>query len=239
MSLGIEVGRLRQLLLDKATEWTQSVYDCPQLARLNEAAEQALAQANRPMPPFVGNLKGFRINLESANLTDFSPQEARGLFVLEVEKPQMLAGMAQMLVPGMEEMNLEPGGDPVVMPEELMHVAVEGMQVTAAMSRDAIGVSLGEEQKDNLMEFLEADADNGNVFFSMSYDMAAQLQMQARVQQNLLEEAAEEGRSGENEELMRMVRDMQTAYMEMLGRARLEVSFTPEGVVFYNRVTFK
>ena len=80
--------------------------------------------------------------MDEVDFADFSPEKARGMISLEVEKPQMLIGMAQMFVPGMENLELEPGGDPIEVPQELLSFSAEGISVFAAMSNDSIGTDV-------------------------------------------------------------------------------------------------
>jgi hypothetical protein len=237
MSLGIQLGRLREFLLDKASAWTSQPFQCPQLAGLNQAVQNGFAQLNRPMPPFIGNVNGFRMKLQSLDFANPAPENARGMLVLEVEKPQMLVGMAQSFVPGMENLQLEPGSDPVEIPQELMTIAIEGMHLSAAMSSDALAVSMGEDQRAGLMDYLEAEGDNEGSFFSVSYDMAAQMELQRKMREQAAASAADIG-DAEGTEMLQMLREVEDSYRAMLGRAWFEMRLTPQGFEIYNRMTF-
>jgi hypothetical protein len=238
MSLGIQLGRLREFLLDKASAWTAEPYQCPQLAGLNQAVQSGFAQLNRPMPPFVGNVNGFRMKLESLDFANPAPENARGMLVLEVEKPQMLVGMAQSFLPGMENLQLEPGSDPVEIPQELMTIAVEGMHISAAMSSDALAISMGQDQQAGLMDYLEAGGDNEGSFFSVSYDMAAQMELQRQMREQAMGAGADGSGEPEGAEMLEMLREVEDSYRAMLGRAWFEMRFTPQGFEIYNRMTF-
>ncbi|NND44766.1 MAG: hypothetical protein HKN58_05550 [Xanthomonadales bacterium] len=232
-SLGLNVGRLRDFLKTQFGAIAESPYQCQHLQHLNTQATTVLQQLNQPMPPFINNLKGFRVSLDAFDAANFGPDTARGLFSLEMEKPQMVIGMLQMMVPGMGELNLEAGADPVALPEELLSFSNGEMQLYAAMGKDNIGVALGESKQSDLAEFMQADADNDRVFFSVEYDMAAQLDMQERIQQGI--GAAGDGHAGYND----LARTMQEAYKAWLGRSRVEVSFDKDGIRADNTMTFK
>ena len=235
-SLGLEMGRLRNFLLEQANAVAAVPFECEKLAHLNQQATMALEKLNQPMPPFINNLKGFRVSMDEVDFADFSPEKARGMISLEVEKPQMLVGMAQMFVPGMENLELEPGGDPIEVPQELLSFSAEGISVFAAMSNDSIGIATGENRMEDLAAFMEADDDNGNVFFSFEYDMSASLDFQQKMQ-----EAYSSGDAGsdEGQDFNELMNNIQESYMQWLGRSRMEMSFTEDGLQIDSKMTFK
>jgi hypothetical protein len=237
MSVALQMGRVREFLLQRAMDLAASPFTCPQLQPMNNAANQLLAAMNQPMPPFIGNINGFRLQLQEVDFQQPDPATSRGLLVLEVEKPQMLVGSAQMFIPGLENLALEPGGEPVEVPQELMTVAVDGMHVSAAMSKNALAVSLGKDQSASLMAFLEANEDNGGAFLSVDYDMAAQMQFQDTMQEMALD--AQDGQENpEAGHVMEMLREVEESYRDMLGRSRLELRFVPAGFEIHSHVTF-
>ena len=181
-ALGLRMGRVRDFVMEQAKAVIAAPFECEQMKGLNVQAQAMLDQLTRPMPPFVNNLKGFRISLDEVDFENFKPENTRGLFSLEVEKPQMLVGMAQMFVPGMEGLELEPGSDPIEVPQELMSLTYEGLHVYAAMSNDSLGFAVGSDRQADLAAFMDVDADNGGSFFSVDYDMSAPVEFQRRMQ---------------------------------------------------------
>lgn len=233
VSLGLKVARLRDFLREQFTAIQASPYQCEKLRNLNLQADTMLAQLNQPMPPFVNNLKGFRASLDEFDAANFDPATVRGLFSLEMEKPQMVIGMAQMFVPGMEGLDLTPGADPVALPQELLSFSNGELQLFAALGKDSIGVALGDSSQGALARFMEADDDNGSVFFSVEYDMARQLELEQQIQAQL--GMAGDGVAGYDD----FARTMQEAYKAWLGRSRLEVSFDEDGIRADSTMTFK
>lgn len=230
-ALGLNVGRLRDFMLERATAITAAPFQCDKLQAFNDQARQALDQLNQPMPPFINNLKGFRVSLDEIDFENPDPKNIRGLFSLEVEKPQMLIGMAQMFVPGLEGLELEPGADPVEVPQELLTFASGGMQIHAVMDRDSLGFSLGDGGPDALAAFMDEPGAGSGILFSMEYDMTAPLNFQPVTGPNAAGEGGAHGRD--------LVRELREAYMSWLGRSRVEVGFTAEGVQVDTRMTFK
>jgi hypothetical protein len=65
MAVALQMGRVREFLLEKASDLMNEPFQCPQLANLNQSARQMFEQLNQPMPPFIGNINGFRLKLAS------------------------------------------------------------------------------------------------------------------------------------------------------------------------------
>ena len=155
-ALGLNVVHLRDFLRAQFTAIAESPYQCRRLEKLNLQADAMLAQLNQPMPPFINNFKGFRVSLDEFDPANFNPETARGMFSLEMDKPQMVIGMAQMMIPGMAGLELEPGADPVPLPQELLSFSNGDLQVYAAMGEDSIGIALGASTQSELARFMDA-----------------------------------------------------------------------------------
>jgi hypothetical protein len=72
---------------------------------------------------------------------------------------------------------------------------------------------------------------NDGTFFSVSYDMAKQMEIGAAMQETM----QFGGKSTANE----YANAVEEAYMAMLGRSRVDMRFTTSGLVIDNQVTFK
>lgn len=217
-SMSLQMGRVREFLLDSANLMAAAPFQCPQLQDVNVQVREMANTLNQPMPPFIGNLKGFRAELAEVDPTDPQPENLRGRISLEMESPQMVIGMASMMVPGFEDLQIEPGGDPVELPQELMSIRTPDLQAYAVMSKDAIGIALGESQSAGLREFLDEDGDTDDVFFSVDYDMA----VLAELQQGQMERAVENTDVNYG--------NLSESYQDLLGRTRLEFRFDGEGL---------
>ncbi len=233
LSLGIRVGALREFLLEKFNAMAASPFQCPQLAHLNQQIMQAATSLNQPMPPFIGNLKGLRAALSELDAAKIDPMAMRGLMSLEVVSPQMVIGMASMMIPGFEELDIQPGNDPVRLPEELISVVTPETEIHAVMTSDAIGLSIGKGLQDELMDFMELEQDNDGAFLSVEYDMAAM----AGVQSQQFEQWQTD--SGEQNENLQAQAELVALYRDMLDRGRQEFRFTEEGLTIDNRMSFK
>jgi hypothetical protein len=230
-SLAIKVGKLRNFLVEKASNVVASPYQCDKLQDLNGQAEQLVEQLNIPMPPMINNLEGLRIRMD-----DFDPNagmdQGSGLLALHVDKPEMFVGMASMLVPGFDTLDLANRKDPVQIPEDM--IPMVQMEVFALMSDKAIGIAAGAQQSGELKPFLKQESDNDGTLLSVSYDMARQMEIQRALSQNM-DISGNNATSADNE----LYETLQTTYGEILGRSRFEIRLTSGGMQFDSKMTFK
>jgi hypothetical protein len=233
-SLNLQMGRVATFMREGANAMAAVPFQCPQLQDLNDQIQQMSANLNQPMPPFIGNLNGLRAELSEFDPRTLDAGAVRGRLALEMESPQMVIGMASMLIPGFEGLQIEPGGDPVQVPQEILTVVTPEFEAYAVMSNDAIGVSLGKGEKTGLRDFLEAKGDADGIFLSADYD-AGQL---ARLQRQQAE--AFEGYQAEQTSSTDMdINAMAEAYENMMGRARFELRFTEDGLTIDNTQDFR
>lgn len=231
-SLNLNVGRLREWMLETVGSLAATPFQCPQLQELNQQVAELAATLNQPVPPFIGNLKGLRMELAATGQGEdlFDPAAAAGLLSLEMESPQMVVGMAKMMIPGFDQLNLEPGAEPVELPQELMSVVTPEFSAYAVMSRDAIGLSYGQGQSTRLGDFLENDADPEGIVFSAEWDTAALMRLQNS--DIFSDDASDDGTGDPAAELVR-------AYEAMMGRTRMEVSLDAEGITVRQHQSYR
>ena len=230
-SLAIKVGKLRNFVLEKATALVATPYQCAKLQDFNVQAEQMMTQLNIPMPPMVNNLMGLRLRVD-----DFDPAkeftQLDGLLAIHVDKPEMFVGMASMMVPGFENLDLANQTEPVRIPAEMLHM--EGVDVFALMSDNAIGASIGEQHVKDLGSFMKAKSQDSGTFLSVSHDMAKQMQIQAALAGKFQVEPDQN--SLQIYEYSEAVKDV---YMEILDRSRFDMRLTTEGLQIDSSITFK
>jgi hypothetical protein len=230
-SLALQVGKLRSFVLEKVNAIVATPYQCEELQELNQNAAELVSQLNIPMPPMVNNLMGIRIKVENFNPTGEIPQ-GDGVIALHVDKPEMFVGMASMMVPGFEDLDLANQSKPVKIPAEMLHI--EDIDVFAMMSDDAIGVAVGEQHTGDLVKFMAAHPQDDGTFFSVSYDMARQLEIQMAMEETFA--ANPEDDQSFDDELSKAVME---SYTTMFGRYNVNMSFANDGLVIDSTMTFK
>jgi hypothetical protein len=240
LAFGMRLGAVRDFLREKAAAIAQNPYRCEFLQQLNRRAEQALAQLDQPMPPFVNNFQGLRVSLdEIAAAQGGLPAGARGHVALHVEQPEMFLGMAQMFLPDLAAVGLKAGEPPLRLPESLL--PVPGLVAFAAMSGDAIGLSLGAGEEAGLRAYLDREAGPEGMFLSLNYDAAAYMAYTNDLADRMAgdrgpQDAAESRAAGAAEAIGRAAGD---TFAEVADRSLTTFSFEPGGLVIDGRMTFK
>ncbi len=230
-SLALQVGKLRSFMLDRANAIVATPYQCAMLQELNQNADTMLTQLSVPMPPMVNNLMGARILVEDVNPAT-EPPEVTGLLALHVEKPEMLVGMASMMIPGFERLELNGQSEPVKVPEEILRM--EGLEVFALVGDSTIGASIGAGQSSGLAAFLAEKPQSDGTFLSVSYDPVRQMEIQNQISDKWNSEPA-----AEDSPLHGLSAAIKDSYAATLDRGRVDMRFTADGLVIDSRVTFK
>lgn len=170
--LNLNLAGLRDFISEETNKVFESPYTCSQLSGLNDLSASMNSGINQPMLPLLGNLNGLRFSLAEAGLGSSDPmaiaQNVKGHFVLYTDQPNMLIGLGQMTLPFLSELNLEPGGEPQALPADM--IPIDMGDVFVATSDSAIGLSIGDQQQNNLPQFLNAAKDAQPALFSFGMD---------------------------------------------------------------------
>jgi len=229
-SLAVKIGKLRAFMLEKANELVAAPFQCKRFDDFNQAARQMVQQLNIPMPPMVNNLMGFRVRVDDID-PDAKIPVTSALAAVHVDKPEMFVGMASMMVPGLEELDLPNQKEPVRLPDNM--IPGENGPVFALMSDDAIGFALGEGNAAQLKSFMQARSRNDGTFFSVSYDLARQMKIS-----NGSAGAWDIYPDTDNPELAELEEAAREASAAMAGTMRAEMKFNNSGIVIDQHVTF-
>lgn len=235
-SLAINVGKLRSLVLEKVTAIVTTPYQCAMLNDLNQHATELVTQLNVPMPPMINNLMGARILVE-----DFDPAvdvlQGSALVAMHVDNPEMFVGMASMMVPGFDNLDLANQSEPVRIPPETLQM--ENLEVFVLVGDSAIGAAVGSEQAGELKQFMDAKPQDSGTFFSVSYDLARQVEMQEKLAEKYNFDASAHDPQMRNSQMNDLAEAFKQSYSDMLGRSRIDMRFTSEGLVIDSLMTFK
>ena len=241
-SFGIRFGAARDFLREKAADIMKNPYLCSHFESINKSAAEAFTQLNQPMPPLVNNFRGLRLSLSEITMNQSTPENGRGLVAVHVEQPEMFVGMAQMFLPDLTELALAPGEPPVQLPASL--VPVPNVVAFAALTSEAIGLSVGEGEEDSLPGYLAEKAGPESMFMSIAYDMVKYLEYTQGFDKQFNQVQGETSDlDPEQEAALQSLQDIassaQEAYKSFADRSYTTFSLTPEGVVTDTRMTFK
>jgi hypothetical protein len=247
LAFGMRFGGVRDFLRQKLEGIVQNPYRCERFQELNARAAEVLAKLQQPMPPFVNNFRGIRVSLDEVLVGQGGlPSGARGVLALHVDQPEMFIGMAQMFLPNLAQLGLKAGSPPVRLPDDLF--PIPGMVGFAAMTDEAIGLSVGEGEEKALEDYLERKAGPEGMFLSVSYDTAAYLEYSQRMVGDLEIDTAyrdrgdghsDAGSGRAHEGILAVAEAAQKAIRESADRSATTLSFDAGGLVIDGRMTFK
>ena len=241
-SFGMRFGAVRDFLREKAGAIMESPYQCEHLQSINQSATEAFTQLNQPMPPLVNNFRGLRLSLSEITETNSMPVNGRGLIAVHVDQPEMFVGMAQMFLPDLSELTLAPGEPPVQLPASML--PIPDVVAFAALSDEAIGLSIGDGEEARLPGYLEEDAGPAGTFMSIGYDMAAYLEYTQKVEQQFKQAQDISAEiDPEQEAVLQSIEDISTSAQQAIksfsDRSYTTFRLTPEGFEADSRMTFK
>jgi hypothetical protein len=244
IAFGLKFGPVRDFLQEKMTAITQSPYQCEHLLPLNASATEALAKLSQPMPPLVNNFRGLRASLNRFSMNHSMPELVEGLLAVHVEQPEMFVGMAQMFLPDLAALNLVKGEPPVQIPSSL--IPMPDIMAFAALSDNAIGISVGAGEENGLIPYLAQKSGNDGAFLSVNYDSAAYLDFTRKMSKNLQnrslgmeDDSASDSSDAQQAVDVEIAEAIQQAYKDFAGRTHMRMRFNENGLVIDSRMTFK
>lgn len=204
-------------------------YECDQFADLQAGAAKGREALDTPLPPVVYSFRGIVANIADIEGLDFSgskaPESINASILVAVENAESLLMMAAMMDPQIAALNLLPDGKPVKL--ELTQLADFAGDAFAALSTDALSISVGEAAQAKSAYMLVADSIEPAPFMSMHMDAARYYSM--------IGEAMSQGPADDEEDKTpKAVRDAWSDVMILSGsmyeRMSVEVQFTARGV---------
>ena len=241
-SFGMRFGAVRDFLREKIVAIMEKPYQCEHFQPINESAAEAFTKLNQPMPPLVNNFRGLRVSLAEITQSNSMPVNGHGLIAVHVDQPEMFVGMAKMFLPDLSELTLAPGEPPVRLPASM--IPMPDIVAFAALSDEAIGLSIGDGEEAGLPAYLEEEAGPAGTFVSIGYDTAAYLEYTQELASQYEpgpDESAET--DPEHEADLQSIQDIsasvQQAMMSFSDRTYTTFRFTPEGFEATSRMTFK
>jgi len=164
----------------------QEPYSCEHFGMMNQKATELQAQLAQPIPPFVGNLKGFnfsmdelKLNLAAANADnpDFKQviESLKSQVFFAVDETQALLGMAQMMLPQLQGMDIKTDGSLITLADQVPLISGKDIpfdikNLYAAISSDTIGISLGHEGGGDLSDKVKTEGQSALLYTSADAD---------------------------------------------------------------------
>ncbi|MGY6588922.1 MAG: hypothetical protein ACXIUB_11635 [Wenzhouxiangella sp.] len=226
MALAFNLVAARDFGRELVGGWISQPPECPLFEDIAAQAGDWQRALNQPIPPFVTNIHGFRLNLSNLTMDQSGPVDGEGTLAVFMRNPQMLIGMAQMFSPELAGMNLSAGSDPEPLPAGMIPNMPE-LTAFLAMGSEAIGLAVGEAQREPLKAALEP-GDRDRAIMAYSINMTAY----GEVLQTMLESMSDE--------MEAPLADMGwfTSYSEFYRETSFRLELTEHGIDMISDVRF-
>jgi hypothetical protein len=220
----------RDFARDLVGGWVAVPPGCALFTDIAQNAQDWQRALNQPIPPVVTNVHGFRVNIDDLVIgEDGQVADAAGNFALFVRNPQMLLGMAQMFSPELAAMGVEANGEPKKLPAGLIP-NVPDLDAYIALGDEAIGLSVGEGQQDNLPAALASHEPDGAIMaYTINFEGYSNLMTTMMERLSAIE--------GMDQELPPT--DVIKQFGEMYDTGALVIRMTDRGIVFESSTTMK
>jgi hypothetical protein len=228
--LGLNPLALREFYEGRLDAMEADPYECEKFADLQAGVAKGREALNQPVPPVVYSFRGFVANIADIQGLDMAagtpPESIDASILLAVENAEALIMMAAMFDPQIAALNLLPDGKPVRL--ELAQLAEIADDVFAALSNDALSVSLGAGAESNSADMLVADSADPAPFMSVSMDSARYYSMVGEAMSK--EQPADEEGEQMPEAIRSAMRDIMVLSGSMYDRMSVDVRFTERGI---------
>lgn len=188
MSIGMsfDILNAKNLASKYISERVANPYACEHFTAMNDKMAELQAKLSQPIPPFVGNFKGFnfsldelKLNMEAASSTNPNAKDIieslKTQVFLAVDETEALLGMAQMMVPQLQEVDIKTDGSLITLADKVPMISGKDIPLDianlyAAVSTDTIGFSMGHEGGGSLSEKVNDAGQAALMTFSASAD---------------------------------------------------------------------
>jgi len=231
MSIGFGLNplALRELFEASLDRMEADPYECETFAELQASVAKGRAALAQPIPPIAYSFRGIVANITDIKGMDLSsatpPESVDATILIAIENAESLLMMAAMFDPQIAALNLLPDGKPVQL--DLAQLASFAGQAFAALSNNALVVSLGEGAQINSAKLLVANSADPAPFLSMSMDSARYYSM---VGEAMSQEPSEEEGEQMSKAMRTAIRDVVMLSGSMYERMSVNVRFTARGI---------
>jgi hypothetical protein len=238
MSFGISLDfkAVRSFVEARLTAMEADPYECELFSEVQAGLGQIRESLNQPLPPMVYDFKGIIAIIDDIEGLDIAtqtpPTSVDGSFLLAMDNAQGLVAMGAMFSPELAALDLQPGGDPVAL--DLPELQAMGISAFAALTDDAVAISVGEASESEVQGMLDAEGSTPPPFMSFSIDAARYY--------SFMGEAIAAGEVDEAEaspEMQAALNELMQSIAEMYDRMSADILFTENGIEMHMTETLK
>jgi hypothetical protein len=235
--MSIDVKAARAFAESRLTALETDPFKCEHLADLQAVVAGGRAALNQPVPPMAYDFRGFLAvidEIEGLNVaTQTPPTSIDGSFLLAMDNAQALVSMGAMFSPEVAALNLQADGEPVAL--DLPQVQAMGMTAFAALTNDALAISVGDNSESEAAGMLAADLSDPAPFLSFSMDAARYYSFLG----DAMVAGGEDQENAPSADMQAAMKEVLDAVADLYDRMSVEVMLTERGVELESSVTLK
>lgn len=233
MGFALPILRGRDFLVAQADAVAKSPFTCATLAPLNQQFADMRTKLDQMIPPPLADLVGARLSISTfAWPQDAAMPVVSARFLLASTNPAFLTNLAQVSVPALAGLKLEPNGQPVAIPAAALPGAPADLDLHAAMSANMLGISVGANEAAALGKAATAAPGTPGVLFDMNLDGAV-YQLMADGIGRFADKLPDEQR-----QQVEGSRELYAMYAKWFKRIEARVSLTSDGIELAESVVF-
>lgn len=232
--MSLDVMALREFIEAQLDVLEKDPYECEEFAGIQQGVAQARANLAQPVMPMIYDFRGFAAvieNVEGLNMAaQTPPTSVDGRFLLAMNNAPAFLSFGAMMSPELAALNLQPDSKPVLV--DVPQAQMLGGAVYAALSEDALALSVGDDIEAQLGPMLAAEASEEGVFFNFSMDAERYYTFTG-------EAIAQAGKDDENPmspAFNAAMQDVMLAFADVYDRMSIDMRFTEDGLVMDSSV---
>jgi len=234
--MGMDPMKIREFYEARLDALEADPFECEIFAELQAGVAKGREALNQPIPPIVYSFRGFFADVTDVQGMDMAnntpPTSIDASILVAMKNAEAMLMMAAMFDPQIAAMNLLPDGKPVKL--ELAQLATIAEEAFAALSSDALSVSIGAGSEKKAAEMLVSDSASPAPFMSISIDARRYYELIAEAMANAEPEESEQEMSQEYRDAMRDIMILSGSFYD---RMKADVRFTNRGLEFNGAVT--
>lgn len=232
---GVPVLKARDFLVAQADLVAKAPYQCKDLASLNAEFAKLKSGIDKTMPPPLADLIGVRMSIDELVLPADAPpipSDFAGSLLVGSNNPMFLVGLAQMSMPPLQKLHLNPDGKPVALPAEVMGAVGAKYEAQVAMGPKVLGLAVGKTAIANLSAaVMQAPTADGTIF---SFDASGRIyQLMGDLFSNPTITAS---MPAEQQATMEAQRKLYALYAQWFKHIHMRMAFTSAGIDFVETV---
>lgn len=237
MSFGMSIDMMaaRDFFEARLDAMEAEPFECEYFADLQAGVAGGREALNQPVPPMIYDFKGFLAVIDEIEGLDVAtqtpPTSVDGSFLLAMKNAQSLVAMGAMFSPELASLNLQPDGKPVAL--DLPQMAAMGISAFAALTENALAISVGEDSENELGGLLGADASDPSPFMSFSMDAARYYGFLGEA----MAVSRDDQENAPSPEMRAAMQEVMEAVADVYDRMSADIRFTERGVEVVSSVT--